>query len=312
MKFNRTQFIKVALVLTLLVSSVQTFVVPIPLAQAQPSNYTLLEPLPCVPGGDVVCQAGTQKETVNFKEYVQYAFNLTIALAAVAAVFMIVWGGFEYMTTDSFQGKNEGKKKVTNAIYGLVLVLCSFLILRTVDPRLVQIPSTLVPQLELRYSRNALSSFMNGVLEDAQRLNIPEMFKETATRKQELEVLKTELDAQFVAIDDALASGDTERARQLEIEAADMEDEYSEKLSEYTSGVGSGTLDLSAAQATVMTDIKDLDKRQLAVDKTYKKWTDRLSQISNPPDPQAKAKLDESYKKATQVIEARKLQLKTN
>ncbi len=121
-------------------------------------GYTLLEPLPCIPGdtpkGVTPCTAGTPITSPDFSTYVQYMFNLLIALAAVSAVFMIVWGGFEYMTSEAPGVKSDGLKKVQNAISGLLLVLSSFLILRTLDPRLVDIPSTLVAPLELKCPTN--------------------------------------------------------------------------------------------------------------------------------------------------------------
>src|SRR5258706_6141157 len=119
-------------------------------ARAASDTYTLLEPLPCVPGNGVACTAGQLKTEVNFRDYVQYMFNLLIAIAAVAAVFMIVWGGLQYMTQDSYTGKSAGLEKFRNAVLGLILVLCAYLILRTIDPRLVEIPASFVPQLELK------------------------------------------------------------------------------------------------------------------------------------------------------------------
>ncbi len=123
------------------------------------TNYTLLEPLPCIQGKEgasstIPCTPGQQVKQVNFKDYVQYVFNLIIALAAVAAVFVMVYGGFEYMTSLSASGKSEGLTRAKNAIMGLVLVLASFLILRTIDPRLVEIPSTFLPQLQLKCPDN--------------------------------------------------------------------------------------------------------------------------------------------------------------
>ena len=127
-------------------------------------TYTLLEPLPCIPNAtpaadDPCTKAGEIQTQLNFKYYVQYMFNLLIALAAVASVFMIVYGGFQYMSTDSWQGKSDGLSKVKNALLGLLLVLTSFIILRTIDPRLVAIPTTLVPPLNIQYESVAAGLF---------------------------------------------------------------------------------------------------------------------------------------------------------
>lgn len=150
------------------------------------TGYTLLEPLPCIPGGGVECEAGTQITSPNFETYVQYIFNLAIALAAVASVFMIVWGGFQYMSTDSFSGKSEGLKKVQNAIYGLLLILCSYLILKTIDPRLVELPSTLVAPLKLDYDKKVLSDFFNQLAAEASKYRI-----ETAESAQKRDAAKS-------------------------------------------------------------------------------------------------------------------------
>jgi len=127
-------------------------------------KYTVLAPLPCIesapttyidsagntqtnPG--ITCDGGNGAlaKEVDFKTYVQYMINLLIALSAVTAVVMIVWGGIEYMWSASFPSKKAGLDRAKNAVYGLLLVLTSYIILRTIDPRLVEIPNTLVPQL---------------------------------------------------------------------------------------------------------------------------------------------------------------------
>ena len=131
--------------------------VPAQLNAASPdTTYTLLEPLPCVDAGNNAgCTVGQQiTGAVNFKTYVNNAFSLIIALAAVASVMMIVYGGFQYMTSTIPGVKSDGKEKIQNALTGLLLVLSAYLILRTIDPRLVQIPDTLVPQLSLKCPTN--------------------------------------------------------------------------------------------------------------------------------------------------------------
>ena len=50
---------------------------------------------------------------------------------------MIVVAGVTYMTTDSFQGKSEGKDKLMKAIGGVLLALFSWIILYTLNPGLL-------------------------------------------------------------------------------------------------------------------------------------------------------------------------------
>lgn len=162
-------------------------------------SYTLLEPLPCIPspaakdingntieGSAVTCsKPGALQETVNFKFYIQYMFNLFIAIAAGAAVFMIVYGGLKYMSTDSWNGKAEGIEKMKNALLGLLLVLTSYIILRTIDPRLVAIPTTLVPALNIKYE-NANSSLFEALKRDSEKLKV-----DTAETRKKLEQAET-------------------------------------------------------------------------------------------------------------------------
>jgi len=69
--------------------------------------------------------------------YLGLIFNFGIAIAVVLSLVMIIWGGIMYMTTDSWSGKDEGKSKITNALYGLGLALVSWLLLYTINPDLV-------------------------------------------------------------------------------------------------------------------------------------------------------------------------------
>lgn len=141
-----------------------------------PATYTLLEPLPCLDSGSKAgCEPGKQITRIQFKDYVRYAFNLMIALSGVAAVFMIVLGGFQYMSSDAYSGKKEGLTRLQNAIYGLLLVLCSYLILRTIDPRLVDIPTTLVKPLDITYKPNELAKFFQQLQDDASQFRSTNM-----------------------------------------------------------------------------------------------------------------------------------------
>jgi|SRR3989344_77488 len=106
-------------------------------AQPQPTTppennnqeYTLLVPLPGI--GD------TGEGKTNLSAYLSKMFNLVISLAAVLAFVMITWGGITYATTDAWFKKEEGKNIITNAVWGLVLVIASWLILYTINPQIL-------------------------------------------------------------------------------------------------------------------------------------------------------------------------------
>ncbi len=176
--YKTLQFTVVTLFVGLVLIGNSTAVIGADAAPSTPTDgkYTVLAPLPCIEGGDITCPDGngSLQPQVDFKTYVQYTINLLIGLSAVVAVVMIVWGGVEYMYTASFSGKKMGLEKVTHAIYGLVLILTSYIILRTIDPRLVEIPNTLVPKIEIQtwLKQDAGGILVNQVLTDSARANI--------------------------------------------------------------------------------------------------------------------------------------------
>lgn len=104
------------------------------LAATAPNSYVPLAPLPgtCAGGGDC---AG---KPVDLGSYIQGMFKLLIGVAAALAVIMIVIGGITYMSSDAISGKSDGKDMITQAIYGLLLAMASWLILYTVNPQLLQ------------------------------------------------------------------------------------------------------------------------------------------------------------------------------
>lgn len=107
-------------------------------------TYTLLEPLPCISGvGN--CKEGEIQKEIDINGYILYVYKFSIGLAVVLAIVMIIWGGFEYMTSEVPFIKSDGKTKIQNAVTGLAMVLVSYLILVTIDPRLVNIYSNIEP-----------------------------------------------------------------------------------------------------------------------------------------------------------------------
>lgn len=98
-------------------------------------EYCLLAPLP-----DPSAEGGLRTKTdVSFQlgDYINLMLKVIIGIAGVLAVVMIVIGGIQYMSTDAFSGKEEGKSRITNALLGLVLLVGSFMILNTINPNLV-------------------------------------------------------------------------------------------------------------------------------------------------------------------------------
>lgn len=174
----------------------------------QNPTYTPLEPLPCVPGGGIDCTKADPNK-IDFQNYVQYFFNAFIYICAGAAVFMIVWGGFQYMVTTSFTEKSAGLEKAKNAILGLLIVLSSYLFLRTIDPRLVAIPTTLVEPLNISYE-STTNKLLGGLNSEANKYfeqNQEAKAKIDATRADQAELLKQKADLERNILELASQSG---------------------------------------------------------------------------------------------------------
>lgn len=91
-------------------------------------------PLATIPG---TVDPTTGKATLS--TYMTGMFKFGVAAAGVLAFITIVWGGFTYLSTDSITGKEEGKHYVTRALGGLLLALASYVILNTINPKLVEL-----------------------------------------------------------------------------------------------------------------------------------------------------------------------------
>lgn len=105
------------------------------------STYTLLAPLP-IPGiesGTVTIGSndGPGGANFDFGDYINGLLTFAIGIAGALAVVMIVVGGIQYMSTDNFGEKMEGKGRIKNAVGGMLLLLGAYMILNTLNPNLI-------------------------------------------------------------------------------------------------------------------------------------------------------------------------------
>jgi len=95
------------------------------------STYCLLAPLPGL-GNSV-------NTTTGIGTYLNTMIKILIGLMSVLAVIMLVVGGIQYMLSNMAGEKASAKDRMTNAIFGLILALSSYLILNTINPNLVNL-----------------------------------------------------------------------------------------------------------------------------------------------------------------------------
>ncbi|MEI6528383.1 MAG: hypothetical protein WCO10_01785 [bacterium] len=84
----------------------------------------------------------TFNEGTKLNTFLSQSFQFGLALAAILAVVMIIWGGVETMLSESVFSKDSGKTKIKDALYGLGLALVSWLILYTINPEILNFKLT--------------------------------------------------------------------------------------------------------------------------------------------------------------------------
>ncbi len=71
-------------------------------------------------------------------DYIKYIFNFSLILAGIIAFGSLAYGGFCYLiATGNPTAIREGKDQILASILGLIIILCSFLILNTINPQLL-------------------------------------------------------------------------------------------------------------------------------------------------------------------------------
>ncbi len=76
--------------------------------------------------------------TVTLPQYLNYIYYIGLGAVGIAALGMLVYGGFLYMLSDTVTSKEKARDYITGALSGLVLGLAAFLILNTINPALLQ------------------------------------------------------------------------------------------------------------------------------------------------------------------------------
>jgi len=93
-------------------------------------DYTPLEPLP----GLNNIQSGRDRRLADM---LQAVFRILISLGGFSAVIMLVFGGVTYMMSDVVHKKTTALKRIQAALWGILLLVASWLILKTINPQLL-------------------------------------------------------------------------------------------------------------------------------------------------------------------------------
>lgn len=72
-------------------------------------------------------------------QYVNTLFTTALSIGAILAVLRIAYAGYQYMTTDAWGSKQHAKEILGDVTLGLLLLLSIFLILKQINPHLLDL-----------------------------------------------------------------------------------------------------------------------------------------------------------------------------
>ncbi len=107
-----------------------------------PSRIGSYKPLAKLPGIPPVIDPGLEtggEGSFTLPMYIKTLVRIAIGVIGILAVIMIVISGIQYMATGMVSEKEGAKQKLTGAVFGLILAVSSVLLLRTVNPQLVEL-----------------------------------------------------------------------------------------------------------------------------------------------------------------------------
>jgi hypothetical protein len=113
----------------------------IPVAMQAQTSYTTLTPIKTSSQEYVK----TTESTNDLSAYLDNMFKLGIALCTGLAVLMIIIGGIQYVSSDAWSKKTDGKDRIVAALFGLLIALGSYALLKTINPDLLSTKLTLTP-----------------------------------------------------------------------------------------------------------------------------------------------------------------------
>ena len=72
-------------------------------------------------------------------------YDIALGLGGVAAFGVLIYGAILYSLSGAVASQQEAKDWIWGAIWGLILLLSAFLILKTINPDLVKLSTTIIP-----------------------------------------------------------------------------------------------------------------------------------------------------------------------
>lgn len=107
------------------------------------------------------------EEGQNLESLIAWFYAFIVGIAGLAAFVMIIWGGIQWMTSTGDPTKtSDAKDRIKQALLGLLLILASFVVLRTINPELTTLRIAGLPSVECTKSEDGVClSFAVGVVD---------------------------------------------------------------------------------------------------------------------------------------------------
>lgn len=94
---------------------------------------SLILDYPNIGGSDI-------EETTTIPGVIKYIYLFSIGIAGITALLSIIIGAFQYVTSAGSPDKvKDAKDRIFSAVIGVIILLASVLILRTINPDLVSL-----------------------------------------------------------------------------------------------------------------------------------------------------------------------------
>lgn len=96
----------------------------------------------CLPASQTITKIkfGGETNFSNIAKFIQYMYKYAITAAGILAVVFIMIAGFEWLTSGgNVEQISKARKRIGNALMGLFLAVCSYLILNLINPYLVNL-----------------------------------------------------------------------------------------------------------------------------------------------------------------------------
>lgn len=90
---------------------------------------------------------------ISLSDFIIFVYDFLLSAVGIAAMLMIVLGGFRYLTAaGNAASLTEAKDIIYNALYGLALAICAWIIISTINPDLIYLKKPGADVSHLNYS----------------------------------------------------------------------------------------------------------------------------------------------------------------